>query len=83
MQINPNTLEIVLVRSLTAITTPMREEIQQLRGEVKRLREQQSALLEQQATLVAAFEQMQRNHTEQLKMLAESLQQPLADSSSE
>ncbi|WP_121971128.1 hypothetical protein [Leptolyngbya sp. BC1307] len=64
--------EISLESALKSATRPLYEEIGQLRQEVSSLREQQRALVEE-------FEQMQRNHTEQLQMLAASLRQSLAD----
>ena len=68
-------LAIALESALQSATRPLYEEIRQLRQEVSRLREQPGALVE-------GFEQMQRNHTEQLQMLAASLRQSLTDDSS-
>ncbi len=76
VSIDPNMLEIVLERSLQSATKPLYEEMAEMRQEIGSLREQQRALVE-------GFEQMQRNHTEQLKMLAESLRQSLAEDMSE
>ena len=54
----------------------MSKEILQMREEVSRLRAQQQAL-------VSGFEQMQRDHTEQLSLLVERLRQSFPEPGSE